>query len=83
MLGLHNVFHVSQLGKFVPNPFQTVNLESIYLKSDLTYQPKPIQIVDRDVKILRSKNIPIVKVEWEGSPDGEATWELESVMLNF
>ncbi|MCI23764.1 hypothetical protein A2U01_0044946, partial [Trifolium medium] len=80
MSGLHDVFHVSQLRKFISNPYKPVELESINLKSDLTYQPEPTRIVDRDVKSLRNKEIPIVKVEWEGSPDGEATWELESEM---
>ncbi|MCI85379.1 hypothetical protein A2U01_0106658 [Trifolium medium] len=47
----------------------------------MTFQPQPIQIVDRDVRSLRNKTIPVVKVAWEGSPDGEATWELESEML--
>ncbi|MCI71715.1 hypothetical protein A2U01_0092978, partial [Trifolium medium] len=74
-------FHVSQLRKFIPNPFKPVELETIDLKPDLTYQPDPVCIVDHDVKTLRSKKIPIVKVEWALSPDGEFTWELESVMM--
>jgi len=82
MSGLHDVFHVSQLKKFIPDPFQPVELDSIELKSDLTFQPEPERILDRDVKSLRSKEIPIVKVLWKGSPDGEATWELESEMFN-
>ncbi|CAJ2628780.1 unnamed protein product [Trifolium pratense] len=80
MSGLHDVFHVSQLRKFVPDPFTTVDLDTVDLKSDLTFQPQPVHIIGRDVKALRSKTIPIVKVLWEGSPDGEATWELESEM---
>ncbi|MCI22046.1 hypothetical protein A2U01_0043221, partial [Trifolium medium] len=58
-----------------------VELETIDLQPDLTYQPEPVRIVDRDVKVLRSKEIPIVKVEWGQSPDGEFTWELESEMM--
>jgi hypothetical protein len=80
MSGMHDVFHVSQLRKFIPDPFQPVELETIDLKPDLTYQPEPVQIVGRDVKVLRSKRIPIVKVEWGQSPESEFTWELESVM---
>jgi len=83
MSGLHDVFHVSHLQKFIPDPFQPVELETMDLKSDLTFQPEPEQIVDRGVKSLRNKEIPIVKVIWKGSPDGEATWELESEMQEF
>ena len=63
-------FHVSQLKKYLPDPFQPVELDSINLKSDLTFQPKPERIVDRDVKSLRSKEIPIV----EGGVEGFARW---------
>jgi hypothetical protein len=80
MSGLHDVFHVSQLRKYIPDPFQPVELEHIDLQPDLTYQPDPVRIVDRDVKSLRNKKIPVVKVEWSQSPDGEFTWELESDM---
>jgi len=82
MPGLHDVFHVSHLKKYIPDPFEPVELDSIELKSDLTFQPKPERIIDWDVKSLRSKEIPIMKVVWKGSLDGEATWELESEMLN-
>ncbi|MCI53331.1 hypothetical protein A2U01_0074577, partial [Trifolium medium] len=47
----------------------------------MTFQPQPVQIVDRDVRKLRNSTIPVVKVIWEGSPDEEATWELELEML--
>ncbi|GAU30442.1 hypothetical protein TSUD_392550 [Trifolium subterraneum] len=78
---MHDVFHVSQLRKFIPDPFVPVELESNDLQPDLTYQPDPIRIVDRDVKVLRNKEIPVVKVEWSQAPDGEFTWELESEMM--
>ncbi|GAU39806.1 hypothetical protein TSUD_219810 [Trifolium subterraneum] len=81
MSRMHDVFHVSQLRKFIPDPFVPVELEIIDLQPDLTYQPDPIRIVDRDVKALRNKKIPIVKVEWSQSPDGEFMWELESEMM--
>ncbi|GAU42667.1 hypothetical protein TSUD_398730 [Trifolium subterraneum] len=81
MSRMHDVFHVSQLRKFIPDPFVPVELESIELQPDMTYQPDPIRIVDRDVKVLRNKKIPTVKVEWSQSPDDEFTWELESEMM--
>ncbi|GAU50740.1 hypothetical protein TSUD_99100 [Trifolium subterraneum] len=56
MSRMHDVFHVSQLRKFIPDPFVPVELENIDLQPDMTYQPDPIRIVDRDVKTLRNKN---------------------------
>ncbi|MCI28650.1 hypothetical protein A2U01_0049852 [Trifolium medium] len=80
--GMNDVFHVSQLRKFVTDSSTTVDLEAIELEPNMTFQPQPIQIVDRDVRQLRNRSIPVVKVVWKGSPDGEATRELESKMLS-
>jgi hypothetical protein len=73
MSGLHDVFHVSQLRKYIPDPYRPIAIEQIDLQPDLTYQPDPVRIVDRDVKTLRNKRIPIVKIEWAQSPNGEYT----------
>ncbi|GAU47719.1 hypothetical protein TSUD_285060 [Trifolium subterraneum] len=82
-LSLRGVFKTKKLAprKFIPDPFVPVELENIDLQPDMTYQPNPIRIVDPDVKTLRNKEIPIVKVEWSQSPDGEFAWELESEMM--
>jgi hypothetical protein len=58
------VFHVSQLQKYIHDPYRPVELEQIDLQPDLTYQPDPVRIVERDAKIFQNKRIPIVKVEW-------------------
>jgi hypothetical protein len=63
MSGLHDVFHVSQLWKYIPDPYRPVELEQIDLQPDLTYQPDPVRIVERNAKILRNKRISIAKVE--------------------
>ena len=36
---------------------------------------------DLEVKKLRGKEIPLVKVVWEGAAGESLTWELESKML--
>jgi len=61
---VHNVFHVSQLRKYVPDPNHVIEPEPIKLAEDLTYEEHPIQILDRRVKQLRNKSIPLVKVLW-------------------
>ena len=38
---------------------------------------QPVEIVDRQVRKLRSKDITSVKVKWKGHSCEEATWELE------
>ena len=56
---LHNVFHVSQLTKYQSNTSHVLELESIQLRDDLTFNLSIEKIVDKGTKQLRNKyNIP-------------------------
>ena len=44
---IHNVFHVSQLRKYIPDPTQEIRVEVIELRDDLTYPESPERILDR------------------------------------
>ena len=46
----------------------------------MSYVEEPIAVVDRQVRKLRSKKIPSVKVIWNHQSENEATWELEEDM---
>ncbi|TMW80271.1 hypothetical protein EJD97_022068 [Solanum chilense] len=37
--------------------------------------PEPVAILDREVRKLRSKEIPSIKVQWKNRPIEESTWE--------
>ena len=77
---VHNVFHVSMLRKYEPDPSQIITWTDVPIQVDTTYEEFPIQILEREVKILRRREIPLVKVLWQYHGDEEATWELESEM---
>nr|XP_018633706.1 uncharacterized protein LOC108948820 [Nicotiana tomentosiformis] len=74
---IHNVFHVSMLRRYRSDPSHILPIESIEVNSDLTYEGEPIQILAHDVKELRNKRIPLVKVLWRNHSGKEATWEQE------
>ena len=76
----HNVFHVSMLPKYIPDPSHVLRDQPVELKDNLTYKEQPMQIVDRREKILRNKVIPLVKVLWKNHERKTATWELEAQM---
>ena len=59
---VHNVFHVSMLCKYIPDPFHVLRYQPVELKDNLTYKEQPMQIVDRREKIFPNKVIPLVKV---------------------
>ncbi|KAL5553282.1 hypothetical protein UlMin_040683 [Ulmus minor] len=81
---VHNVFHVSMLKKYVSGPSHVLEHEPIQVNEDLTYEEKPVQILDRKDKTLRNKVIPLVKVLWRNHKIEEATWEREDDMrINY
>ncbi|KAL5570682.1 hypothetical protein UlMin_020279 [Ulmus minor] len=81
---VHNVFHVSMLKKYVSDPSHVLEHEPIQVNEDLTYEEKPVQILDRKDKTLRNKVIPLVKVLWRNHKIEEATWEREDDMrINY
>ncbi|XP_017617509.1 uncharacterized protein LOC108462012 [Gossypium arboreum] len=59
---IHDVFHVSMLRQYQPDPFHVISVSKIQVKPDLTFKDEPVQILDRDFKVLRRKSILLVKV---------------------
>ena len=57
-----------------------VSSKIIELCLDLTYEEEPVEILAREVKELRNKRIPFVKVLWRNHKTEEATWESEETM---
>jgi hypothetical protein len=78
--GIHDVFHVSQLRQYLADPDHVVNDAEIELTTDLSYEERPIQILEFGNKELRQRKIPLVKVLWSHHPIRDATWETESKM---
>ncbi|KAK6139438.1 hypothetical protein DH2020_026824 [Rehmannia glutinosa] len=80
MSQVHDVFHVSMLRQYVANPSHIVKHELVELKCDLSYEEVPVKILIREVKKLRNKEIPLVKVLWRNQSIEEATREKEEEM---
>ncbi|PKU60601.1 hypothetical protein MA16_Dca028934 [Dendrobium catenatum] len=80
MSGVHNVFHISSLSKYIADEAQKISTESIDIQPDLTFVEEPKKIIDYDVKQLRSREIPYVKVMWKHGTEKYTTWEKESEM---
>ena len=55
--GVHDVFHVSQLRKYVPDGKHVLNYSELTLRPDLTYEVQPVTILDRREKVLKDKVI--------------------------
>ena len=72
--------HVSQLKKYHSDPTHIINHEGIQLQENLSFTVEPKRIIDEQVKQLRNKSIPMMKVVWEGRTEEEATWKIEHDM---
>ncbi|XP_019158451.1 PREDICTED: uncharacterized protein LOC109155178 [Ipomoea nil] len=77
---VHSVFHVSQLKKYVHDPTHVLPPEVIPLDDDMSYEERPLKILDFKTRDTRRKSVKMVKVWWSHHGVEEATWELESTM---
>ncbi|WMV50309.1 hypothetical protein MTR67_043694 [Solanum verrucosum] len=66
--------------KCMGDPSLIIPMEDIVIKDSLSYEEIPIQILDRQVRKLRTKEVTSVKVLWRNKFIGEATWEAEEDM---
>ena len=78
LANLHDVFHVSQLRRYISDPSHVIQVDDIQVRENLTMEASPMRIEDREVKQLCGKEIALVKVVWGGPAGGSITWELES-----
>jgi hypothetical protein len=51
---VHDVFHVSQLRKYLQVPEEQMSLEELTVGKDLTYQEYPVKILDTSEKVTQN-----------------------------
>ncbi|GJT97794.1 hypothetical protein Tco_1093312 [Tanacetum coccineum] len=77
---VHDTFHLSNMKKCLADANLHVPLEEIKVDKTLHFVEEPIEIVDREVKMLKRSRILIVKVCWNSKRGLEFTWECENFM---
>jgi hypothetical protein len=77
--GVHLVFHVSQLRKFVVVQ-KRVSIHALDIQGTLEYLEYPVRILDWVEKSTRSTTTRLCKVLYSNHFERAATWEKESVM---
>ncbi|GJU48056.1 putative reverse transcriptase domain-containing protein [Tanacetum coccineum] len=73
----NNSYHKSIKRACLAESDVQVPLEEIEMDENLRFVEEPIEIVERDVKKLKRKRIPLVKVRWNSRQGAEYTWERE------
>ena len=80
MSGVHEMFHVSMLRKYIPDPAHVVDWGQIEVDTDETFEEGPVCIVDSRDQVLRCKTMRLVRVLWRHYGVEESTWEREDTM---
>ena len=80
MTGVHEVFHVSMLRKYTPDPAHAVEWGQIEGDTDGTFEEGPACILDSRDQVLRRKTVRLVRVLWRHCGVEELTWEREDTM---
>jgi hypothetical protein len=87
MVGVHDIFLVSQLKKCLKAPMHVVLPEVTPLEIDLAYPEHPIKILDQKSHVTRRKMIKFFNIQWSNHTTEEATWKNENFLrfrhLNF
>ncbi|WMV29938.1 hypothetical protein MTR67_023323 [Solanum verrucosum] len=61
---VYPVFHISMLKKCIGDPVSILPLEGLGVNENLSYEEVSVEILDRQVKKLRNKEVASVKVLW-------------------
>ena len=80
MTGVHEVFHVSMLRKYISDPAHVVDWGQIEIDTDGTFEEGPVRIVDSCDGVLQRKTVRLVRVLWRHCGVEESTWEREDTM---
>jgi hypothetical protein len=75
LAGVHNIFHVLQLKKFLKAPVDVVLPEVTPLEVDLLYPKHPIKVLDQKGCVTWRKTIKFFKMQWSNHSKDEPTWE--------
>ena len=80
MSAIFDVFHVSQLKRCFHIPEEAIAPTNIKIQSDLTYEEKPIRVLEEMERVTRSKVIKFYKVVWNNHNKQDATWKREDYL---
>jgi hypothetical protein len=77
---VHNVFHVSQLKKYLRVPDRTIEVMDVTLEPDLIYSEHPIRVLDQKYRVTRRRTLKFYKIQWNQHTEDEDTWETQDFL---
>ena len=80
MSSVHEVFQVSMLRRYTPDPAHVMDWGENEVEADGTFEEGPVCIMDSQDQVLRRKTVRLVRVLWQHRGVEESTWEREDTM---
>ena len=80
MSGVHDVFYVSMLRRYTPDPAHVVEWGEIEVDTNETFEEGPMCIMDSRDQVFQRKTVRLVRVLWQHRGVEESTWEHEDTM---
>ena len=80
MSRVHEVFHVSMLWRYTPDPTHVVDWGEIDVDTDGSFEEGPVYILDSLDQVLQRKTMRLVRVLWQHCGVEESMWEREDTM---
>ena len=77
---VNNIFHVSMLRKYTPDPTHVVDWGELVVETYETFEEGLVRIMDSRDQVLRHRTMRLVKELWRHLGVEEATWEREDTM---
>jgi len=77
---IHNLFHVSLLKNYVPNPNHVIDWTAIQVEHEGDFQVELMHILDRKFKVLKNQSIDLVKVQCACYAPKDSMWEHKETM---
>ena len=68
------------LWRYRSDPSHILPVQDIQVKEDFTFNEEPKAILDHEIRQLRNKQVPLIKVLWQHHNMEEVTWEPKSTI---
>ena len=62
LANVHNVFHMSMLQQYEPDPSHALDWGDFVINEEVMYEKRPIRVLNMRDQVLREKSISLVKV---------------------
>ena len=80
MSQVHPIFYVFLLQKYVADFMHILSVQEVDVRVYLSYQTYLVVMVNKQTRVLRNKEVALVKIQWHGQGSEECTWKAEQAM---